>query len=368
VPVGGCGDIRYVARGLAVGVNGGCPWPRARGRAFYELAALTASAQEAAELDWPFRVLGDSLGVGLVYDLPEAMWQAQRHHLDARQIGFDERFEAALKNLRRVSEHRLDPVAKGLWASPWRDNHDPSRMPLRDLVRQHDLAGDPVVMVPNRDTLLLAGDDDEEALKERHEKARKDVFVAAFSLVQEKATGAVRSYCVWSEGVVTKACGPDRPAREGDRAPEDHPEVEGHATRSAASLIHVAGVGSLFVLAGRRISVSSTARRTLAGHRRRRRRNESGHRFLVKPLPWHLRGAKLSGWRRARGPEEDHQGKIGLRLVSQVGCRDGTARRGPYDPPARPPFARLATEEGGGSRAAPLRHRPARSETRPCAA
>jgi hypothetical protein len=42
-----------------------------------------------------------------------------------------------------------------------------------------------------------------EALKEVHEKAGKDLFVASFSLLQEKATGSVRSYCVWSEGVTS---------------------------------------------------------------------------------------------------------------------------------------------------------------------
>ena len=31
------------------------------------------------KLDWPYRVLAGSLGVGLVYDLPESMLQVQRH-------------------------------------------------------------------------------------------------------------------------------------------------------------------------------------------------------------------------------------------------------------------------------------------------
>jgi hypothetical protein len=85
--------------------------PGVRGRAYYELAALTAEAQEeGAAFDWPFRVLADSLGVGLVYDLPEAMWQVQQHHLDAWRASFDEAFEAALGNLRRVSRGRLEPA------------------------------------------------------------------------------------------------------------------------------------------------------------------------------------------------------------------------------------------------------------------
>jgi hypothetical protein len=139
--------------------------PDVRSRAYYELAALRASREEeGAAFDWPFRVLAGSLSVGLVYDLPEAMVQVQRHHLDAWQVGFDEAFGAALENLRRVSGQRLEPAGEGVWASPWRDNYDPSRVFLIDLVRGADVAGDPVVMVPNRDNLLLAGAEDEDGL------------------------------------------------------------------------------------------------------------------------------------------------------------------------------------------------------------
>src|SRR5262249_50330402 len=131
----------------------------------------------------------------------------------------------------------------------------------------HEVAGDPVVMVPNRDTLLLAGSADEnglgrlaalaeeayeqprstsgmafrlteedewvpflprrshpeyrrfkllqvktlggdyadqgDALKALHQKTGQDVFVASFSALQGKETGEIRSYCVWSEGVVS---------------------------------------------------------------------------------------------------------------------------------------------------------------------
>jgi hypothetical protein len=150
--------------------------------------------------------------------------------------------------------------------SPWRDNYDPSRMLHTDFIRDHEVVGDPVVMIPNRDTLLLAGSgdadalgklaamteeayenprsisgmafrmgaddqwipflpsenephyekfkklqvksigsdytDQAEALNALHEKTGKDIFVASFSALRTKDTGGIRSYCVWSEGVV----------------------------------------------------------------------------------------------------------------------------------------------------------------------
>jgi hypothetical protein len=44
--------------------------------------------------------------------------------------------------------------------------------------------------------------DQKAALDELHEKTRKDIFVASYSATQNQETGEVRSYCVWSEGVV----------------------------------------------------------------------------------------------------------------------------------------------------------------------
>jgi hypothetical protein len=241
--------------------------PGVRARCYFEITRMKMKREEEAKLDWPFRVLADALGAGLVYDLPESMMQIQQHSLDRWQATFDEAFEVACHNLRAISQQELKEVAPGVWRSPWRDNYDPSRMLLTDYLRQHEVLGDPVVMVPNRDTLLLAGSRDaaalarlatlaEEAfdhprsitglafrlkaddqwvpflpdrdhphyqqfqllrikslgseyseqaefLKEHNEKTGKDVFVASFSAVQQRETGEVRSYCVWSEGIVS---------------------------------------------------------------------------------------------------------------------------------------------------------------------
>ena len=240
--------------------------PGVRNRAYYEIARLTVGRQAGAKFDWPYRVLAGSLGAGLVYDQPESMMQVQQHSLDDWGATFDEAFAVALENLRQVSGHALAPAGPGVWASPWRDNYDPSRVLLPELLRRTGVAGDPVAMVPNRDTLLLAGsrdaaglarlaglaeeafdqprpvsgmafrltEEDEwvpflpgqavpqrekfrllrvktvggdyaeqgEALNALHEETGKDIFVASYS-ARQKQSGEVRSYCVWSEGVVS---------------------------------------------------------------------------------------------------------------------------------------------------------------------
>jgi hypothetical protein len=241
--------------------------PSIRSRTLFELTAmrLRSEAEKGATLNWPHRVLAESLGVCLVYDLPDSMMQIQQDHLDRWATNFDAACEVACDNLRQITRHEMERASPGVWQSPWRDNYDPSRMLLDDYIRHHAVGGDPVAMVPNRDTLLLTGADDVDglakmvvtaekafdhprrlagmayrltvddewapflphedhpqhaafrllklkclgadyaeqgdALNAVHEKTGKDIFVAAFS-ARQKEGQPVRSYCVWSEGVV----------------------------------------------------------------------------------------------------------------------------------------------------------------------
>ena len=160
----------------------------------------------------------------------------------------------------------------GVWRSPWRDNYDAARLMLLDMLRSYPVEGDPVVMTPNRDTLLLTGSDDDaglvtiaklaeeamgharsvsglaarldgetwlpflppasasglpeaqeaagdpfawsglqraprrkrlDALYETSDDEDDDVFVGSFTLMQHKDTGAVSSYAIWSDTIVT---------------------------------------------------------------------------------------------------------------------------------------------------------------------
>jgi hypothetical protein len=152
-------------------------------------------------------------------------------------------------------------------ASPWRDHYDASRLLiLADLIDRDDVDGDLVAMIPNRDTLLVAGSDNagglaglavlaEEILKdprplhgyplclrgddwgpflpepdhpcaggfrrlrlkslardyaeqasllnELYRKTGNDDFPASFSAIENPRSGKMLSYCVWAEGVST---------------------------------------------------------------------------------------------------------------------------------------------------------------------
>jgi hypothetical protein len=66
----------------------------------------------------------------------------------------------ALDNLRPRSVPAFDRPKPGLFVSQWRDGLDASRLLLSDIVAALPVTGDPVAMVPTRNTLLVAGADD----------------------------------------------------------------------------------------------------------------------------------------------------------------------------------------------------------------
>lgn len=238
--------------------------PSVRPRAYVELNLLRLRMQGVEHPAWPYLPLAGHLAVCLVYDLPESLMQIQQQHLDAWGVSFDDALEQATGNLIGISNHRFDAVAPGVWRSPWKDNLDASRLVLTDLLRAHEVEGDPVVLVPNRDTLLLTGSDDEAGLSHvvelateafeqsrpisglavrlvgeswepfvpdnqhpayeafrlltvrslggdysdqkslleaMNEQAGEGVSVADYSAMRAREIGEVFSYCVWSEGV-----------------------------------------------------------------------------------------------------------------------------------------------------------------------
>jgi hypothetical protein len=212
------------------------------------------------------RVMADHLMVGLVYDLPEVMVQVQPKNISDWGQTFEMVLDAACKNLRQVSDKQWEHPRAGVWVSPWRDNYDTSRLLLTDLLQAHRVKGHHVAMVPNRDTLIVTGSDDEAGLVHMamlaekamtqarpmtclaflldngawlpwlpaanhplygrfhllklqslardyaeqkglldalQKKSGQDIFVASYTAAKNDQTGEALSYCVWTESVVT---------------------------------------------------------------------------------------------------------------------------------------------------------------------
>ncbi|MBW3595847.1 MAG: DUF1444 family protein, partial [Planctomycetes bacterium] len=236
--------------------------PMVRTRSYFDMIRLQQEAEGNEGPNIPYQPIGDHLAASLVYDLPESMRTISQDSLDDWGITYYEAMEAARRNLEEA-EFRFAGIDERVYASVTGDNYDASRLLLTDLIRKLSVQGDHVAVVPNRDSLLIAGADDEQglailaeladkALEEPrpmcaipmrldgdewvpwfpppghpltdkfrllevkslygeyadqkplldavHEKQGVDVFVATYSAI-EKESGEVMSYCVWSKGV-----------------------------------------------------------------------------------------------------------------------------------------------------------------------
>lgn len=244
--------------------------PVVRSRFYLESVALQSRARGGEGVAVPQQPIGDHLSLSLVYDLPQAMRSIIQDDLDKWGISFYEAVEAARSNLEQMGNIAFaslqSQAGEGVYISATSDNYDASRLVMLDLVRKMPVRGDYIAMVPNRDTLVLTGTEDQaglevmckvaedsfqkprpistialrlvgdeweswlpepdsiahakfhelrlrtvgmeyndqkELLDQIHQQTGDDLFVASFSAIQRKDTGRITSYSVWSEGVDT---------------------------------------------------------------------------------------------------------------------------------------------------------------------
>jgi hypothetical protein len=142
--------------------------PRVQARAYCTLTPLQlrlqgAPEEKAAEA-MPYRPFSEHLGLTLVVDHPDSIQTVAGHLLVDWKVSFDEVLAVAKENLWSRSNQDFGQVGPGLWLSPWQDTHDASRLFLHDLIWQLPVTGRHVAMAPNRNVLLVAGDEDPEAL------------------------------------------------------------------------------------------------------------------------------------------------------------------------------------------------------------
>jgi hypothetical protein len=108
--------------------------------------------------------VGSDLGVTLIAEEADAASAIAGVQLRASGLEPESALALALGNLRPRSASAFAPLRPGVFVSQWRDGHDASRLLFPDLISALPVQGDPVVMVPTRDTLLIAGADDRDAL------------------------------------------------------------------------------------------------------------------------------------------------------------------------------------------------------------
>ena len=147
-------------------------WPRLWARSTFEQIRLQQRLNGSEPLQYPLEPIGEHLTLSLVYDLPEAVRSISTDDLEAWGVTYWQAREVALQQLAE-SDFQIVSLGGELHASSTGDSYDATRMILIDLIHQLDIAGQPIAMVPNRDTLLITGSESEVGQKMMLELAQK---------------------------------------------------------------------------------------------------------------------------------------------------------------------------------------------------
>jgi hypothetical protein len=138
------------------------PWlvPKVRPRFVYE--ALTLRTGQPGPVFLP---LAGIFAMSLVVDLPDLEIDVSAADLLRWNADFDRLMQKARQNLlARGGEEDFQKLGPGRYRSTWQDNLDGSRLLLPSVMQRLQLQGDPVVVLPNRDTLLVVGSKDPQGL------------------------------------------------------------------------------------------------------------------------------------------------------------------------------------------------------------
>jgi len=241
--------------------------PAVRSRNFFESARLRMVIGGDEDTYLQYQTIGDDLGLGLVYDMPDSMKPISNKELELWGVTFYEALEAARENIRELQPRIIGPKeGEGVYVFTTNDGYDSSRLIILDLIRQFQVKGDYIAMAPGREMLIVAGSEDTPGLEamtalakkafeqpravsgaalrlagdewvswmpeadhplfdefrkirmlstgqdyseqkglldELYGKARRDVFVAPYSVMEHKDTGHQLSYCVWTKDTIS---------------------------------------------------------------------------------------------------------------------------------------------------------------------
>ena len=134
--------------------------PRLWTRATFEQLKLRQRLETGNTIDWPLEPVGDHLYLSLVYDLPESVRSISQEDLEQWGVSFWQAREVAIRNLQET-KFVYASVGDELYASNTGDSYDATRLILTELFEDLNVAGQPIAMVPNRDTLLVTGTESE---------------------------------------------------------------------------------------------------------------------------------------------------------------------------------------------------------------
>ncbi len=130
--------------------------PRLWTRSTFEHLRYQSILNDEAGLDWPLEDVGEHLQLSLVYDLPESVRSISMEDLNRWEKTYWEARERAVENLAEV-EVVYARLGDDLYVTDTGDTYDGTRLIMLDFIRELEVPGRPLAMVPNRDTLIVTG-------------------------------------------------------------------------------------------------------------------------------------------------------------------------------------------------------------------
>ncbi len=131
--------------------------PAVRSRSFFESARLRMMISGDEDTYLQYQTIGDDLGLGLVYDMPDSMKPISNKELELWGATFYEALEAAREHIRELRPQIVGPKeGEGVYVFTTNDGYDSSRLILLDLIRQFQVKGDYIAMAPGREMLIVA--------------------------------------------------------------------------------------------------------------------------------------------------------------------------------------------------------------------
>lgn len=134
-----------------------------RDRAYFEVDIPLCSENLALGDGLLYSEFAECLAIAPVYDMPTSIRSLSEDDLAAWDVTLYEVIEIAKQNLREMTQQCAQMGEVFVFASG--DSHDAARMLLTDVVGSLEVAGAPIAMVPNREMLLVTGEDSPEGLE-----------------------------------------------------------------------------------------------------------------------------------------------------------------------------------------------------------
>lgn len=139
--------------------------PSIRSKSYVEMIRLQAELESGmGGSSIPYEEVGGHLAAHVVFDLPGSTVLIEGSVLEGWGTTFYEAMETARYNLQE-REFALAKAGDGVYLSVTGDDYDASRLLLTELVSELEVKGEPVALVPNRDSLLITGSEDEQGLE-----------------------------------------------------------------------------------------------------------------------------------------------------------------------------------------------------------